>query len=308
MKKQIHQITIADFEKKFPNELACRTYLQENRWPNGIACPRCENVNVYEHSIKEHHWQCAACSDNGYRFSVLVGTIFENTNKPLRDWFRVMHMMLSSEKAISALQIYRVMAFGSYNTAHLMCSKIRIALGNEEFKQLVGVVEVDETLISGKIKNKLKDKRGGPGGTGSGGSQRRSHGGNEKIIVASALSRKGNVVARVVDNVSRATLTAFVRKGVSHKVPVLCADAWTSYSKLGVEYPHAFVDHYKGEYVVGAVHTNTVEGLWSIVKCGIIGTFHKVSANYLPLYANEFEFRYNHRNNQDIFGAAIRAC
>ena len=307
MKKQIHQMTISDFEKKFPDESACRTYLQDNRWPEGVRCPRCDNANVYELSIKEHHWQCAECSETGYRFSVLVGTIFENTNKPLRDWFRVMHMMLSSKKGISALQIYRVMGFGSYNTAHLMCSKIRIALGNEEFKQLVGVVEVDETLIGGKIKNKHKDKRGGPGGTGSGGSQGRSDGGN-KTIVAGAVSRKGNVVARVVDNVSRTTLTAFVRKAVSHKVSPLCTDAWTSYSKLGLEYPHAFVDHSKGEYVVGAVHTNTIEGFWSIVKHGIMGTFHKVSANYLPLYVNEFEFRYNHRNNQDIFGAAIRAC
>ena len=126
--------------------------------------------------------------------------------------------------------------------------------------------------------------------------------------MAGAVSRKGNVVARVVDNVSCTTLTAFVRKAVSHKVSPLCTDAWTSYSKLGLEYPHAFVDHSKGEYVVGAVHTNTIEGFWSIVKRGIMGTFHKVSANYLPLYVNEFEFRYNHRNNQDIFGAAIRAC
>ena len=307
MKKQIHQMTIAQFEKQFPNETACRDYLTENRWPNGITCPRCDNQNVYEVTFKEHHWQCAECSDTGYRFSVLVGTIFENTNKPLRDWFRVMHMMLSSKKGISALQIYRIMGFGSYNTAHLMCSKIRIALGSEDFKQLLGIVEVDETLIGGKAKNRHKDKHGGPGGTGSAGGPGRSHGGN-KTIVAGAVSRKGNVVARVVDNVSRTTLTAFVRKAVSHKVSLLCTDGWVGYAKLGLEFPHAFVDHAQGEYVVGAIHTNTIEGFWSIVKGGIMGTFHKVSAAYLPLYVNEFEFRYNHRNNQDIFGAAIRAC
>ncbi len=306
MKKQIHQMTIAQFEKQFPDESACRTYLQENRWPEGVRCPRCDNANVYELSIKEHHWQCAECSESGYRFSVLVGTIFENTNKPLRDWFRVMHLMLSSKKGISALQIFRVMGFGSYNTAHLMCSKIRIALGNDEFKQLVGVVEVDETLVRGKVKNKHKDERGGPGGTGKGG-RGRSHGGN-KTIVAGAVSRKGNVVARVVDNVSRSTLTAFVRKAVSHKVSLLCTDAWVGYAKLGLDFSHAFVDHAQGEYVVGAVHTNTIKGFWSIVKRGIMGTFHKVSASYLPLYVNEFEFRYNHRNNQNIFQAAIRAC
>ena len=306
MNKQIHQMTIAQFEKQFPHEDACREYLMENRWPEGVRCPRCDTDKVFAVSHKEHHWKCKECSEDGYRFSVLVGTIFENTNKPLRDWFRVMHMMLSSKKGISALQIYRVMGFGSYNTAHLMCSKIRVALGNAEFKQLVGLVEVDETLIGGKIKNKHKDERGGPGGTGKGG-RGRSHGGN-KTIVAGAVSRKGNVVERVIDNVTRSTLTAFVREAVSHEVSLLCTDGWVGYAKLGSELPHAFVDHAKGEYVVGAVHTNTVEGFWSVVKRGIVGTFHKVSSKYLPLYVNEFEFRYNNRKNQIIFQTAIRAC
>src|SRR6266496_3603089 len=107
---QIRQMTIAQFEQQFPDETACRTYLQVNRWQNGVRCPRCGNDKVHQVAFKEHHWQCKACDANGYRFSVLVGTIFENTNKPLRDWFRVMHMMLTSKKGISALQIYRVMA------------------------------------------------------------------------------------------------------------------------------------------------------------------------------------------------------
>src|SRR5437899_9335315 len=139
---RIHQMTIAQFEAMFPNEDACKAYLTANRWPDGvIRCPRCGFDNVHEHA-KPYHWNCYQCSPDGvgYRFSVLVGTIFENTNKPLREWFRVMHLMLTSKKGISALQIYRVMAFGSYNTAHLMCSKIRVALGNVEFKQLIGYV------------------------------------------------------------------------------------------------------------------------------------------------------------------------
>src|SRR5260370_10717907 len=110
-KLQMQQMTISQFEKLFPDEAACRVYLQENRWPDGIRCPRCGNDNVHEHGQRPYHWNCYTCSPNGvgYRFSVLVGTIFENTNKPLRDWFRVMHMMLTIKKGISALQIYRVM-------------------------------------------------------------------------------------------------------------------------------------------------------------------------------------------------------
>ena len=296
---QIHQMTIAQFEQIFPHEDACKEYLAKNRWPDGVKCPRCDNEHIYELE-KAWHWQCAECSDTGYRFSVLVGTIFENTNKPLRDWFRVMHMMLTSKKGISALQIYRVMGFGSYNTAHLMCSKIRVALGNVEFKKLIGYVEVDETYVGGKAKNKHKGKggRGDFGGTG----------GTGKNIVVGAVQRKGNVVARVIDTVDSNTLNRFVDETVSHRVSLISTDDHRGYRYLDKNFPHGMVHHGEGEYVHGNIHTQTIEGFWSLVKRGIVGTFHKVSRKYLPLYVNEFEFRYNNRKNPDIFGMAIKAC
>lgn len=298
---QVHQMTIAQFEKQFPDEDACKAYLMLNRWPEVVNCPRCGNPNVYALDSRPFHWQCHNCAVDGYRFSVLVGTIFENTNKPLRDWFRVMHMMLASKKGISALQVYRVMGFGSYNTALLMCNKIRAALGNVEFRRLVGYVEVDETFIGGKAKNKHR----GPGGRGDFGGT----GGHGKAIVAGAVKRKGNVVARVVENTSAEVLNAFVRMAVSTKVSLISTDEHRGYVNLRHSYPHGFVRHGVGQYVHGAIHTNTIEGFWSIVKRGIVGTFHKVSAKYLPLYVvNEFEFRYNNRKNADIFGTAIRAC
>jgi transposase-like protein len=298
---QVHQMTIGQFEKQFPNEDACREYLAANRWPEGVRCPRCANENVHEVAAMPYKWECSVCgAGNSYRFSVLVGTIFENTNKPLRDWFRVMHMVLTSKKGISALQIYRVMGFGSYNTALLMCNKIRAALGNAEFKKLVGYVEVDETFVGGKAKNKHK----GPGGRGDFGGT----GGTGKAIVVGAVKRKGNVIARVIANTSKETLHAFVRMAVSAKVSLISTDEHRGYMGLHRHFPHGFVRHGQGQYVHGAIHTNTIEGFWSIVKRGIVGTFHKVSAKYLPLYVNEFEFRYNNRKNADIFGAAIRAC
>lgn len=305
---QIHQMTIGQFDKLFPDETACRKYLAVNRWPNGVCCPRCGNTNVHEHGSKAEHWNCYQCSPNnvGYRFSVLVGTIFENTNKPLKDWFRVMHMMLTSKKGISALQIYRVMGFGSYNTALFMCNRIRVALGNEEFKQLVGVVEVDETFVGGKAKNKHKDKRGYRNGTGGGGP--RGGVGSGKAVLVGAVQRKGKVTAKMVQGIDSASLIGFIRQAVSSDVSLICTDAWRSYKPLKREFPHGVVDHRKGEYVIGAIHTNTIEGFWSLVKRGIIGTYHKVSHKHLPLYVNEFEFRYNNRHNPDIFGTAIRAC
>src|SRR5258708_5945083 len=118
-KKQprIHQMSIVQFEAMFPHEDACSAYLAANRWPDGVVtCPRCTNEKVHPYAGKAWHWQCYQCSKDqvGYRFSVLVGTIFENTNKDLREWFRVIHLMLTSKKGISALQVMHYMGFGSY--------------------------------------------------------------------------------------------------------------------------------------------------------------------------------------------------
>jgi transposase-like protein len=296
--KPVHQLTVAQFEKLFPNEDACKAYLQARRWPQGVRCPRCGNPAVYDLPSRKWHWQCEKCAPDGYRFSVIAGTIFENTNKPLRAWYRVIHLMLTSKKGMSALQIQRYMGFGSYETAWSMCHKVRTALV-ENPEKLGGIVEVDETFIGGLAKNRHKGKRGdGSGGTG----------GSGKAIVAGAVRRKGNVIARVVANVQAVTLEGFVREAVSNKVSLLVTDQWVGYKHLNKEFPHATIDHARGEYVVGAVHTNTIEGFWSLIKRGMVGTFHKVSKKYLPLYVAEFQFRYNNRQNADIFGDAIRGC
>lgn len=299
-KKPIHQMTVGQWEKAFPTEDACAAYLVGRRWPEGVACPRCGNKAVYDLPSRKWHWQCEKCASDGYRFSHIAGTIFENTNKPLRDWFRVIHLMLTSKKGMSALQIMRYMGFGSYKTAWYMCHRIRLALIDRDFQKLIGIVEVDETFIGGKTKNRHKDKRDGddaPGGGSKG-----------KAVVVGAVSRKGKVVARMVANVRATTLQSFVRETVSNKVSLLCSDAWKGYLGLGKEYAHGVVDHHKGEYVVGAIHTNTIEGFWSILKRGMVGTFHKVSPKYLPLYVAEFSFRYNNRKNEDIFGTAVSGC
>jgi IS1 family transposase len=297
--KPVHQLTADQFEAMFPDEEACKTYLVARRWPEGVCCPRCGNPAVYDLPSRKWHWQCEKCAPNGYRFSHIAGTIFENTNKPLRDWFRVVHLMLVSKKGMSALQIMRFMGFGSYKTAWGMCHKIRTAL-IEDIEQLGGIVEVDETFVGGLAKNRHKDKRGHGGGTGGIGSG--------KTPIVGAVKRKGNVIARVVENVRAATLEAFVHEAVSHKVSLLCTDQWVGYKHLGKEYPHAVIDHAKEQYVVGSIHTQTIEGFWSLIKRGCVGTFHKVSKKYLPLYVAEFQFRYNNRMNRDIFGTAIAGC
>ena len=139
--KPVHQLTAAQFDALFKTEDDCIAYLVVRRWPEGVSCPRCGNAKVYL-LASGHHWQCEVCAADGYRFSHLTGTIFENTNKPLKDWYRVAHLMLVSKKGMSALQIFRYMGFGSYKTAWLMCHKIRTAMV-EDVKKLGGIVEVD---------------------------------------------------------------------------------------------------------------------------------------------------------------------
>lgn len=293
--KPVHQMTIKQFEEIFPHEDACKAYLQSHRWPKGVACPRCGHDKVYELKTRAFHWQCENCTEDGYRFSVTVGTAFENTNYPLRTWFRVIHMMMTSKKGISALQVHRVIGTGSYRTAWYMCHRIRAGLQDREFRKLIGIVEVDETFVGGKAKNRhWKDRDGIGGGGGSG-----------KTPIAGAVSRKGNVVARVIENVTTSTLTRFVRESVSHKVSLLVTDQYAAYRDLDREFPHATIHHERGDYVIGAIHTNTIEGFWGIFKRGVVGTFHKVSKKYLPLYVAEFQFRYNNRMNPDIFGTAV---
>jgi transposase-like protein len=295
--KQIPQMTEGQFETMFPDEDACKAYLQARRWPKGQPrCPRCGNEKVFPVSSMPFKWQCYKCAPESYRFSVIAGTIFENTNKPLRQWFKVVHLMLASKKGMSALQIQRYMGFGSYGTAHSMCHKIRAALIEPEAK-LGGIVEVDETWIGGKDQNKHISKRsGGRGGAGSG-----------KLAIIGAITRKGNVVARVLQRVTKEAAEAFVREAVSNKVSLLATDENPIYDRLK-EYPRESVHHAAKQYVVGAVHTNTIEGFWSLFKRGIVGSFHKVSEKYLPLYVAEFQFRHNNRQNPDIFGSAIAGC
>jgi transposase-like protein len=294
-------MTIKQWEAAFPTEDACCDYLVAHRWPDGVICPRCGMPVTHPVSTMPYKWQCYACAPNsGYRFSHLTGTVFENTNKPLRDWFRVIHMMLTSKKGVSALQVHRTLGYGSYETSLYMCHRIRAGLIDKNFKKLMGIVEVDETFVGGKARNRHKGKRGdGSGGTG----------GMGKAIVAGAVQRKGTVVARVIENVRADTLTGFIRETVSHKVSLLVTDHWVGYKHLNKDFPqHATINHAAGQYVVGAVHTNTIEGFWSLVKRGMVGTYHKVSRKYLPLYVAEFQFRYNNRLNADIFGTAISGC
>jgi len=286
-------ITLKQMMGQFATEDACKAYIRDLRWPDGVVCPRCKDRNVHAVTAKPFHWQCRKCNKNGYRFSVITGTIFENTKYPLETWFQVAYLMCQSKKGMSALQIHRQIGSGSYETAWYMCTRIRAAMKNETFDKLIGEVEADETYIGGKEGNKHLSKRGKWAAQG-------------KTMVIGAISRKGNVVCQMIEEAGFDTLQNFVKETVSQKVTLVATDEHTGYRHLGAHgFVHKTVNHSQREYVVGSTHTNTIEGFWSLLKRGIVGSYHKVSKDYLPLYLNEFAFRYNHRADPDIFRALL---
>jgi hypothetical protein len=308
--------TLDAFDRQFPTDDACKAYLAKRRWPDGVRCPRCgAKEKVYALKARPFHWLCknTDCGGrNGYRFSVIAWTIFEDTKVSLRLWFKVGYLMLTSKKGISALQIHRVI-FGEesgsdYHTSWYMCHRWRAAMRGDAFP-LDGTVEVDETWVGGKDKNRHKHKKSATVRAAMGPQKLGEAIGYGKVGVIGAIARKGNVVARVIGDMGAETKSDFVRQAVSETVSLVATDEDKAYNYVRVGMPHEAVNHSQGEYVRGEVHTCNIDSFWSLLKRGVMGSFHHVSKKYLPLYLNEFSFRHNHRKEAgNMFATLVATC
>lgn len=284
-------MNIVSVYKTFPTQAACIAHLEQVRWNGTPVCPYCNSTNCTT-LPKENRHHCNTCNTT---FSVTVGTIFHKTKIDLQKWFLAIALTLNAKKGISARQLGRDIEV-TKDTAWRILMQIRKSFVDDN-ELLEGIVEIDETFIGGKNKNRHASKKveGGQGGNGG-----------DKTIVVGTLQRDGKVKAQKVKDRTAKTLHGVIKQNVATGTQLM-TDEFKSYNGLCLLYGHSIVNHSMKEYVNGACHTNTLEGFWSLLKRGVIGQYHYVSPRYLNNYINEFCYRYNSRKTatKEVFAAVV---
>jgi transposase-like protein len=280
-------LTLDQIMERFNTDESARAYWESIHWPHGAVCPHCKNndqkfiCKIQANEKKEVRAGLHQCLKCRKQFTSTIGTIFEDSHIPLRKWIVAFYLNSSSKKGISSLQLQRILDLGSYRTALFMQHRIRHALRDPIFNdKLSGTVEVDETYVGGKQQ-----------GVGYGSKK-------GKVPVVSLLERGGRVRSQVMRHVTGKNLKQVVKDNV-----LICSEVHTDENRgyLGLEpkFTHCSVKHSAKEYVRREknrlVTTNGVEGFFSLLKRGVVGTFHHVSEQHLPLYLSEFDHRHNTR-------------
>lgn len=275
------QFSLKTFLRKYPNDEACLEEIKNTRWPQGITCTKCQKITKFYKLEGRTAYSCEFCRTQVFP---LAGTIFEKSTVSLRLWFYAMFLMIKTRSGISAKQLERELGV-CYKTAHRMFKQIRMLMDESNEGKLTGEVEIDETFIGGKGKNRRFKWHGSE---------------KEKQVIMGMIQRNGKAYLRHVSNTGKWTLLKQIKDNVDQKARII-TDQFLGYSKLPeYGYKHDYVNHQK-TYVKGDIHTQNAEMMWSTLKRGIFGVYRHVSSQYLQNYANEFAWRYNHRKSEDMF-------
>lgn len=282
-------MTLTDLNQMYSTDDQCRVLLKKLRWPCGVECLRCKSKKVFDLPTQKK-FECGEC---GYQFSVTTQTIFHDTHLPLETWFLATLLLCEARKGMSANQVKRTLwglHKGSYKTAWYMCHRIRAAM-KEAGDMLDGTVEMDETYVGGKER-----------GMGS----RRN-----KEVVIGIRQRGGDLRFFHAADAKSGTLAEYIKENISADVEVMVTDELPAYPKAMIKAgvhgsKHKTIRHRDKVYVQGDIHTNTVENAFSLLKRGIMGTWHKISAKHLAAYLDEMTFRFNRRKRSDLFLDTLR--
>jgi len=289
-------MNLIDVTKTYAVDETCLDLLENLRWPDGVRCLKCGSDKLSRITRKGRNknkrtrlFQCLN-PECKHQFTPTAGTIFADSHLPLSKWFLAVGLMINAKKGLSAKQMQRGLGVG-YQTAWYLCHRIRKAMEEGDLPKFTGVVEVDETYVGGKSKNMHKDVR-----------ERKITGTGvmDKAPVFGIIQRGGKVEAYSVPNVKKTVLVGKIMDRVSTDAEMVVSDELKSYSGLGKSYRHEVINHIR-EWVRGNIHTNTMENFWSLFKRGLMGSFHKVSVKHLPRYLAEFTYRFNRREEQDLF-------
>lgn len=274
---------LMDFYKRFPDEKSCREYLVNERFPDGkVACPKCSgNEKIYK--LKDDkRYKCGNCK---HIFTITVGTIFEASHIPLQKWFLTLYIISAHKKGISSLQLSRDIGV-TQKSAWFMLHRIREMLKGIEPYIRNGTVEIDETYIGGKEGFKHKSKR------------QKIVGYVNKAKLFAMLHREGDVWTKQVEETNGKALKPIIRRTIDKSSKII-SDGFGAYYGLSKEYEHEIINHEMDEWARGDIHTNTIEGFFSLLKRGIVGIYHHVSPKHLNRYSDEYSYRYNTRRMKD---------
>lgn len=275
---------LIDLITTYNTEEKCSRYIAFKRWGENPVCPHCgQDEKVYKFS-NGLYYKCGSCRK---KFTVRVGTIFQDSKIPLTKWFAAIYLFSCRSKGISSLQLSKDLRITQKSAWHML-HRLRYGMAHPEYsKPLSGTVEMDETYVGGLEKNKHKHLRTGKQGRGS-----------DKTPVVAMIERKGKVKTAVLDSVKAHSLTTLAFNGIEANSRVI-TDSFNAYWMLRAKFKHDTINHSEDEYVRGDVHTNTVESYFSLLKRNIYGIYHFASKKHLQKYLDEVAYRFNNRDISD---------